>query len=197
MLEEEVQPAPPTPEPVKPVLPERTPYRPKTNGKLVNTSVDEDGIVWADDNPVPSIPDYKPRTEEEEVPFVVPPKQEPLPAKPTTSEVELPTAPVTQPYVTPPSTFKPVLSDGPVKPVTSVVKPNTPTTTTVTPVTVSVRPGSETLINQKPTFHIVQKGDTPYNISRRYNIKVADLVSLNNIVNNSISIGQKLNIPQN
>lgn len=198
VLEDELPALPPSPEPVKPALPDRTPYRPKTNGKLVNTSVDDDGIVWADDNTVPAIPDFKPRIEtEEDVPFIVPPKQEILPAKPNVSEVETPVVPPKQPDVTPPSAFKPILSDGPVKPTPSVVKTNTTTATSVTPVPVSIRPGTESIINQRPSFHIVQKGDTPYNISRRYNIKVADLVSLNGIVNNSISLGQKLNIPQN
>nr|WP_298997466.1 glucosaminidase domain-containing protein [uncultured Allomuricauda sp.] len=42
--------------------------------------------------------------------------------------------------------------------------------------------------------HKVQKGDTLYAISRRYSISVDDLKRLNNLNNNTISIGQVLNI---
>lgn len=40
-------------------------------------------------------------------------------------------------------------------------------------------------------YHVVQKGDTLYSIARQYNVKVTDLVKLNNIKNaNLITIGQ-------
>lgn len=44
------------------------------------------------------------------------------------------------------------------------------------------------------TTHTVQKGDTLYNISKRYNINIDDLKKKNNITDNSISIGQVLTI---
>lgn len=42
--------------------------------------------------------------------------------------------------------------------------------------------------------HIVQKGDTLYSISKRYNIQVEVLKSLNGLADNTISIGQKLRL---
>ena len=41
-------------------------------------------------------------------------------------------------------------------------------------------------------FYIVQKGDTLYSVARRYGISVDELKKMNNLVNNVISIGQKL-----
>jgi len=46
-----------------------------------------------------------------------------------------------------------------------------------------------------PSHHIVEKGDTLYSISRKYNISVQEICKLNNInENNVLSIGQKLKI---
>jgi len=42
------------------------------------------------------------------------------------------------------------------------------------------------------TYYQVQKGDTLYSISRKYNVLVADLKLKNNLSENTISIGQKL-----
>ncbi len=42
------------------------------------------------------------------------------------------------------------------------------------------------------TTHTVEKGDTLYNISKRYNINIDDLKKKNNITENGISIGQIL-----
>ncbi len=41
-------------------------------------------------------------------------------------------------------------------------------------------------------IYTVQKGDTLYNISKRFNLAVNDLVLLNNLPDNQIKIGQKL-----
>lgn len=43
-------------------------------------------------------------------------------------------------------------------------------------------------------FHTVAKGDTLYNISKRYNVTVEDIKNLNNLESNIISIGQTLRI---
>jgi flagellum-specific peptidoglycan hydrolase FlgJ len=40
--------------------------------------------------------------------------------------------------------------------------------------------------------YIVQKGDTLYNISKRFALTVDELIALNNMVDNNIKIGQKL-----
>ncbi len=43
--------------------------------------------------------------------------------------------------------------------------------------------------------YTVQKGDTLYNIAQRYNTTVDDIKSLNNLMDNTLYIGQKLRIP--
>lgn len=64
-------------------------------------------------------------------------------------------------------------------------------TTPSTPVLVEAKPE-----NQKPNVdqHQVVKGDTLYSISKRYNISLEELRKKNNITENSISIGQLLQI---
>ena len=44
------------------------------------------------------------------------------------------------------------------------------------------------------SLHIVKKGDTLYNISKRYGISVARLKELNNLTDNIISINQRLRV---
>ena len=44
--------------------------------------------------------------------------------------------------------------------------------------------------------YIVQKGDSLWSIARKYNINVNDLISLNNLSNNILSVGQQLQIPK-
>ena len=43
----------------------------------------------------------------------------------------------------------------------------------------------------------VQRGDSLYSIARKYGISVDDIISVNNLNNNTISIGQELKIPSN
>ncbi len=50
--------------------------------------------------------------------------------------------------------------------------------------------------SKSATSYIVQKGDTLYGIARKYNIKLNELLSLNNLDNSStIKIGQKILVP--
>ena len=44
--------------------------------------------------------------------------------------------------------------------------------------------------------YTVKKGDTLYNIAKRYNTDVQTIINLNNLRNNNLSIGQKLYIPE-
>ena len=44
----------------------------------------------------------------------------------------------------------------------------------------------------KPKVHIVQKGDTMYSISKKYNAKVSDIWKWNNKKDNSLSLGEEL-----
>ena len=46
-------------------------------------------------------------------------------------------------------------------------------------------------------IYTVQKGDSLYSISRKYGISVDDIKRANNLISNSLSIGQELKIPSN
>ena len=45
-------------------------------------------------------------------------------------------------------------------------------------------------------MYTVEKGDSLYSISRKYNISVDDIIKLNNLSSNSLSIGQVIRIPE-
>lgn len=49
-----------------------------------------------------------------------------------------------------------------------------------------------TIENKNSSFYEVQKGDTLYSISKKFNLLVEDLQRKNNLTDNAISIGQKL-----
>lgn len=49
-------------------------------------------------------------------------------------------------------------------------------------------------VSGNATTYVVQKGDTLYGIAKRYNMNLAELVSLNNMVDNVLKVGQKLRI---
>jgi LysM repeat protein len=81
-------------------------------------------------------------------------------------------------------------------------KTNTQTKTTITPPVTAPVTTSENVSKPAPVvsgndFHIVQKGETMYSISKMYGMKVADLQSLNGMTDFSISIGQKLTVNKN
>jgi LysM repeat protein len=44
--------------------------------------------------------------------------------------------------------------------------------------------------------YTVQSGDTLYEISRKYNVSIADIKSANNLDSDLIKVGQRLEIPQ-
>lgn len=46
--------------------------------------------------------------------------------------------------------------------------------------------------NPEPQYHVVEKGETLYGISRKYGLSVDELKSINGLDSNTISIGQKL-----
>ncbi|WP_411895860.1 glucosaminidase domain-containing protein [Winogradskyella sp. A2] len=50
-------------------------------------------------------------------------------------------------------------------------------------------------VNAGTTIHIVEKGDTLYSLSRRYNTTVDAIRGLNNLNSNDLTIGQELKIP--
>ena len=53
-------------------------------------------------------------------------------------------------------------------------------------------PPSKEVINTTDPNYVVQKGDTLYNIAKRYNMTVDELKSLNGIADDGVKIGQKL-----
>jgi len=53
-------------------------------------------------------------------------------------------------------------------------------------------PPSKQVINTTDPNYTVQKGDTLYNIAKRYNMTVDELKALNNLTDGGIKIGQKL-----
>ena len=61
--------------------------------------------------------------------------------------------------------------------------------------------GQKLLISEKApvdnNYYIVKKGDTLYSISRKFNIPVEELKSINNLINDLLSIGQQLLITSN
>lgn len=53
-------------------------------------------------------------------------------------------------------------------------------------------PPSKQVINTTSPNYVVQKGDTLFNIAKRYNMTVDELKALNNLADNGIKIGQSL-----
>ncbi|WP_394370858.1 glucosaminidase domain-containing protein [Winogradskyella alexanderae] len=50
-------------------------------------------------------------------------------------------------------------------------------------------------VNSGISFHIVEKGDTLYSLSKRYNTTVEAIKEMNNLNSNDLAIGQELKIP--
>jgi len=50
------------------------------------------------------------------------------------------------------------------------------------------------LDSNDPNLYEVQKGDTLYSISKKFNLLVDDLKQKNNLTDNAISIGQRLKV---
>lgn len=48
--------------------------------------------------------------------------------------------------------------------------------------------------NDNNNLYIVEKGETLYSISKKYNLTVAELKKINNLTSNQISIGQRIKV---
>ena len=78
---------------------------------------------------------------------------------------------------------------------TGVPIPNDPEPATVTPPpTVIVPPAAQPAKVPGATYHEVVKGDTLYNVSRRYNTTTTKIKQLNNLPDDTIKIGQTLRV---
>ena len=49
-------------------------------------------------------------------------------------------------------------------------------------------------VSEKFKLHTVLKGETMYSISKKYDVAVSDILKWNNKKDNSLSVGDKLNI---
>jgi len=56
----------------------------------------------------------------------------------------------------------------------------------------NARPAAKVAVNDKTNQYEVQKGDTLYSISKKYNISVEELKRQNNLFENAISVGQTI-----
>jgi len=52
----------------------------------------------------------------------------------------------------------------------------------------------QVIVSDSNEYYTIQQGDTLYSLSKRFNLSVNDLMKLNNLSDNTISIGQKLKI---
>jgi len=52
----------------------------------------------------------------------------------------------------------------------------------------------QVIVSDSNTYYTIQQGDTLYSLSKRFNISVNDLLKLNKLSDNTISIGQKIKI---
>lgn len=149
---------------------------------------------------------------------------EATPDKPVNGErIELEDTPVTPPSATPPPTApKPVTvqpeRESGIRPVTTPPAPTTPANTqptnnTPTPPPAPIKPEEpqseprpSTPVVQPtapvttpppaaaPVYHTVEKGDTLWNISQRYQTTVAAIRQLNSMANDNIQLGQRLRV---
>ncbi len=72
--------------------------------------------------------------------------------------------------------------------------PSLPSSTTPPPKPLEARLAS---VNPAATQHTVVSGDTLFNISRRYNVSVADLKSYNNLSDSTVKLGQTIRVKPN
>ena len=58
----------------------------------------------------------------------------------------------------------------------------------------NIQPTAKVVLNDKADQYEVQKGDTLYSISKKFNISIEELIRQNKIFDNAISIGQSIQI---
>ncbi|MBK8966221.1 MAG: LysM peptidoglycan-binding domain-containing protein [Lewinellaceae bacterium] len=108
------------------------------------------------------------------------------------------TPPTTQPTTKPSDPVipgKPATTGVPLPPDPVPANPNPPTPTTQPQPNIPAPQPTPTTQQPVPSgYHQVVKGDTLYNISKRYNTTVAKLKELNNLRSDYIQIGQTLRV---
>ncbi len=96
-----------------------------------------------------------------------------VPTTPSTDETDVSDFEIQPPVVQPPKTDTNTNTNG--------------SDTTTTPSIDDTNTNTSTIIT-----HTVKRGDTLYSISKKYSVSVANIKSANDMVNNTLSIGQKL-----
>ena len=71
-------------------------------------------------------------------------------------------------------------------------QPNLPIFAPVSSPTNTPNSPVQTEVFLQPNQYMVQKGDTLYNLSKRFALSVDDLIALNNLPDNAIKLGQIL-----
>jgi LysM repeat protein len=107
----------------------------------------------------------------------------------TTGNTNKPTTPTTKPNNPQPSW--PGSNPNPTQPTRPTIPPTTPPVTPAPTNPTPTTPGTPAPANG---MHLVVKGDTLFNISRRYGITVAQLKQMNNMADDTIKIGQYLRV---
>ncbi|MBX2929482.1 MAG: LysM peptidoglycan-binding domain-containing protein [Saprospiraceae bacterium] len=129
------------------------------------------------------------RIEFEETPVMpLPPAKDtvttPAPVTPERDPVIRPGVPVTVPEQLPVPIPEPTPEPTPAPVPPSPVLPEEPKS----------EPRPETPAPQQPVYHVVDRGDTLWNISQRYQTTVAAIRQLNGLSNDNIQLGQRLRV---
>lgn len=132
-----------------------------------------------------------------------PPTEQAVALAATTTTVAASTATIS-PAATTLSTPQTILAESAAAPSDSTISkpvvlakaeaPSLPSSTTPPPKPLEARLAS---INPAATQHTVVSGDTLFNISRRYNVSVADLKSYNNLNDSTVKLGQTIRVKPN
>ncbi|MDD4407269.1 MAG: LysM peptidoglycan-binding domain-containing protein [Bacilli bacterium] len=79
--------------------------------------------------------------------------------------------------------------------VDAIMKLNNLTTNLLSIGQVLLIPQKETIETEEENVYTVVQGDSLYSIAKKYNTTVDEIKSLNNMTNNLLNIGQRLNVP--
>lgn len=109
----------------------------------------------------------------------------------------VPTPPKEEPVIasTSPSPTRPISRPATSTPVASLSRPTTPRPT-VAPTPPKPKPTTVRPPAKPPRRHTVVRGDTLYNLSRRYGTSIGSIQRANGIKGSTIRIGQRLLIPR-
>lgn len=172
----------------RPALQGETPMLPNNNGSPIPDVLPTPAPTTPPDNTTPIPTPAPPATPSPAREPVIRPGNPPATTAPNTSPAAPPSnnpsapAPPTEASPEPPA---PPTLDAPVRPQEPPSQPNPTASSSATP---PPAPAGQ------PVFHVVERGDTLWNISQRYGTTVAELRRLNNLRNDQIQLGQRLRV---